>query len=108
MKKIVTILFCLGSLFLTNSCMASPFGDKIALICASGTSDTLKLKMTPSEIAEWEKTGITGQASDQGTYYFQQQDTSRGVCYLIGNSKSIYVPIHRFPTMRDTLIFNPK
>lgn len=107
MKKIVTILFCLCSLFLTNYCVASQFGDKIALICASGTTSTVKLKMTSSEIEEWQKGGIAGQASDQGTYYFQQKDTEDGNCFLIGKPNSIWIKVHRFPTMKDILVFNP-
>lgn len=105
MKKIISILFCISSLFLTNSCMASQFGDTIALICATTTS-SLKLKMTSSQLEEWEKGGITGQASDvKGTYYFQQQSPDSGMCYLIARSNGIYVKIYRERDKRDILNF---
>jgi hypothetical protein len=85
--------------------MASPFGEKIALICASGITSPLKLKMTPSEIEEWKKGGVTGQASYKNTYYFSQRSTDDGVCVVMPNSNSAWITVQY--DMSDILIFNP-
>lgn len=101
MKKIASALLCACTVII-NVCIASPFGNKIAMNCLN---DKSPLKMASSEILEWNKGGVTGDArSGNGAFHFRQVDSHGGNCFAMPSSNEVWIKIYRDG---DTLHFKP-